>query len=150
MILQKRDSHELYQPSLSLSLARARERWRKIPQNKYSTYRCDSFVRFLKVSLDSIPIWLLLRSLKTKPRTLKMAKAAGKIYGRCTRVFYLQSGENPQVVQPLRLDRLDVVHVQIQLGGFRRNPAWNLCKLRPRTSHHRTRAITSRRAVIVA
>lgn len=67
--------------------------------------------------------------------------------GAC--VFYLQSGENPQVVQPLRLDRLDVVHVQIQLGGFWWNPAWNLCKLRPRTSHHRTRAITLRRAVIV-
>lgn len=84
-----------------------------------------------------------------------MAKAAGKRYtegarARARAVFYLQSGENPQVVQPLRLDRLDVVHVQIQLGGFRWNPAWNLCKLRSRTPHHRSRAITSGRAVIVA
>lgn len=67
-----------------------------------------------------------------------------------TRVFYLQSCENPQVVQPLWLDRLDVVHVQIQFGGFRRNPTWNLRKLRSRTSHHRAGAITLGWTVIVS
>lgn len=67
-----------------------------------------------------------------------------------TRVFYLQSSENPQVVQPLRLDRLDVVHVQIQLGGFRRNPTWYLRKLRSRASHHRAGAITLGWTVIVS
>lgn len=77
-------------------------------------------------------------------------QALERYTGRCACVFYLQFGENPQVVQPLRLDRLDVVHVQIQLGGFRWNPARNLRKLRPRASHHRARAITLRRAIIVA
>lgn len=67
-----------------------------------------------------------------------------------TRVFYLQSSENPQVVQPLWLDRLDVVHVQIQFGGFRRNPTWYLRKLRSRTSHHRAGAITLGWTVIVS
>lgn len=93
---------------------------------------------------------LVVAQIPENEEDVKHGRKLLERYTEGARVFYLQSGENPQVVQPLRLDRLDVVHVQIQLGGFWWNSTWNLCKLRPRTSHHRTRAITLRRAVIVA
>lgn len=63
---------------------------------------------------------------------------------------YVQPGENAEVGEPLRLDGLDVVDVEIELRRLRRYAARDLRQPGARAAHNRARAAALRRAVVVA
>ena len=64
--------------------------------------------------------------------------------------IYVQPGEDAEMGEPLRLDGLDVVDVEIELRRLGRYAPRYLGEPGPRAAHHRARAAALGRAVVVA